>query len=63
MAIVGVRWAQDGRRREDGVGGDGLRQEKEAEEVGLGEEQTTKGINECRVKGADQDTRGCVGRV
>lgn len=47
----------------DGVGGDGLRQEKEAEEVGLGEEQTTKGINECRVKGAGQDTRGCVGRV
>lgn len=46
--IVGARWAQDRRRRGDGVGEDGLRQERrQRRRRNRGGSDTTKGINEC----------------
>lgn len=49
MAIVGARWAQY-RRQWEGTDC-GRRAGEEAEEVGIGDEQTTKGRNECGFKG------------
>lgn len=50
--IVGARWAQDRRRRGDGVGEDGLRQERRQRRRrrNRGGTDATKGINECGFK-------------
>lgn len=49
--IVGARWAQDRRRRGDGVGEDGLRQERrQRRRRNRGGTDATKGINECGFK-------------